>query len=55
LKLTRDDLTEIIKRFRETRAQFNLGNKMAGRTKAPSEKQQAKLDLINKLDIKLDL
>lgn len=55
LKLTRDDITEIIKRMRDARAQFNLGNVKAGSTKPLTEKQKATKSLAESLNLKLDL
>lgn len=55
LKLTRDDITDIIKRMRDARAQFNLGNVKAGSTKPLSEKAKATKSLADSLDLKLDL
>lgn len=55
LKLTREDLTTIVAKFRESRGQFTLGNKMAGSTKPKTEKQKATLDIASKLNITLDL
>lgn len=49
LKLTRDDISAVIKEFRAKRASFNLGNVKAGTTKAPTEKQKAIADLAAKL------
>ena len=47
LKLTRDDLTLIIKEMREKRAQFNLGNLKAGSMKPKT----GKAALVDKLDL----
>lgn len=55
LKLTKPDIAELVERFRASRHQFNLGNKMAGKTKPPTEKQQKILDIAATLDLKLDL
>lgn len=43
LKLTKDDLDAIIKKLREQRAGFALGNKTAGKVK--KEKVEGQLDL----------
>ncbi len=53
--LTKDDISLIIEKFRASRHQFNLGNKMAGSTKPPTEKQKKLMDLGDALNIKLDL
>lgn len=37
LKLTNEDITTIIERYRLARAQFNLGDKTAGKTKKVKE------------------
>lgn len=55
LKLTKQDLTAIVMRFRESRGQFTLGNKMAGSTKPKTEKQKATADIAAKLNLTLDL
>lgn len=55
LKLTKTDISEIVEKYRASRHQFNLGNKMAGKTKPPSEKEKKILDLASTLDLKLDL
>lgn len=55
LKLTKADLTAIVTRFRESRGQFTLGNKMAGSTKPKTEKQKATADIAAKLNLTLDL
>jgi hypothetical protein len=53
LDLTREDITTIITTFRSSRHQFNLGAKMAGSTKPPTEKQKKLTSLADKLDFKL--
>jgi hypothetical protein len=53
LDLTREDITTIIKGFRQKRHQFTLGNATAGRTKPMTEKQKGIASLASKLDIKL--
>ena len=49
LKLTRDDISAIIAKYREARGNFNLGEKSAGATKkvakAPAGPKETKLDL----------
>lgn len=55
LKLTKSDISEIVERFRQSRHQFNLGNKTAGKTKPPTEKEKKLLDLASTLNLKLDL
>lgn len=54
LELSEQDLDAIIRKFRESRGQFALGNAMAGSTKKPSEKTQKTLDLAAKLNLDLD-
>jgi hypothetical protein len=55
LKLTKDDITEIVEKFRASRHQFNLGNLKAGSTKPPTEKQK-KIDAVAKsFNFDLDL
>jgi hypothetical protein len=55
MKLTKEDIGEIVKEYRKMRGQFNLGNKSAGSTKPPTVKQKETLDLAKALglDIKL--
>lgn len=53
--LSKDDISAIVEKFRASRGQFNLGNKMAGSTKPPTEKQKKLADLGDALNIKLDL
>jgi hypothetical protein len=55
LKLTKIDITVIVAKMRESRHQFNLGNKLAGKTKPPTEKQQKVNDIAEKLNFTLDL
>ena len=52
-KLTRDDLTALITKMRESRGQFNLGNMKAGSMKPKTEKQKQAAELAGAL--KLDL
>jgi hypothetical protein len=53
--LTSDDITTIVEKLRAQRAQFNLGNKTAGKAKPkPSDMtKQAATALLDKLEIKL--
>ena len=55
LDLTREDLTAVVTKFRESRGQFTLGSKTAGSTKPPTAKQAQTNDLLKKLDISIDL
>lgn len=55
LELTREDLREIVEKFRQSRAQFNLGHKAAGSTKPPTEKQRRVSEAAAKLNFDLDL
>ena len=49
---TRDDIKEIIKAYRERRAQFNLGNLSAGKVKEPTSKMK---ELSKEVNVELDL
>lgn len=49
--LTRDDIREIVKGFRERRHLFNKGNLKAGSTKPKTEKQKVAAELSKKLDL----
>ncbi len=55
LELTKDDITLIVKKLREQRAQFNLGNKVAGKAKpkASDLTKEAATSLLDKLELKL--
>lgn len=53
LLLTKDDITTIITKMRESRKAFNLGNMKAGSTKPKTEKQKAIASLAEAIDIKL--
>lgn len=53
LELTRDDLTTIITTMRQSRHAFNLGAKMAGSTKPPTEKQAKINSLASRISIDL--
>lgn len=55
LSLTDIEFEQIIARFRESRGQFTLGNRSAGKIKPPTAKQQATLDLAKDLKLDLDL
>ncbi len=50
LQLSKQDIGQIVARFRESRKAFNLGNVRAGSTKAPTPKQRATSDLLAKID-----
>lgn len=54
LSLTREDITQIVEKLRAQRAQFNLGNKSAGKAKPkPSDlTKEAATALLDKLEIK---
>jgi hypothetical protein len=49
------DLDELISQFRQKRQQFQMGNKKAGSTKAPTPKQAAAKEILGGLKLKLDL
>jgi hypothetical protein len=51
LQLSEQDLNAIIGRLREQRAQFNLGNAMAGSMKPKTAKAKITQDLASKLDL----
>lgn len=57
LKYSKDDLSVIIAKMRESRAQFNLGNMKAGTTKAkaPAAPKTAAGKAAASLNLKLDL
>lgn len=55
LGLSKKDFETIVETFRNSRHQFNLGNKMAGSTKPKTEKQQKTFDLANAIGGDLDL
>lgn len=48
---SRTDIVEIVKAYRDRRAQFQLGNMSAGKVKPPSEKEKAALSVTKGLDI----
>ena len=55
LKLTDEDITEIIKKFREARVSFKQGNMKAGKTTAPKlTKAEAEVKASG-LDLSIDL
>lgn len=45
MKMTKEDIKQIIHFYRERRAQFNLGNITAGNVKPPSPKLAAAIKL----------
>ena len=51
-KCTKNDIQEIIKAYRDRRAQFNIGNMSAGKIKAPSAAMQ-QLEKVAKIEIDL--
>lgn len=50
LDLSKQDIEAIVKKFRESRKAFNLGNSRAGSTKPPTEKQKKNAALLAKID-----
>ena len=55
LKMTQEDISEIIAEMRKSRKNFVAGNLRAGSTKPKTEKQKQAVDLAAKLDLKFDL
>lgn len=55
LSYSDQDIDIIVARFRESRKQFDLGNKKAGSTKPLSATQKKVEELGNKLSLDLDL
>ena len=55
LSYSDQDIDIIVARFRESRKQFDLGNKKAGSTKPLTAKQKAAEELGGKLSLDLDL
>lgn len=55
LSYSEADLDVIVARFRESRKQFDLGNKKAGSTKPLTAKQKAIADMGNALGLEIDL
>lgn len=53
LSLTKDDISQIVAKFRESRKAFSLGNAKAGSTKAPTKKEKEVMALQKKLGDKL--
>lgn len=53
LQLTKDDFTQIVAKFRESRHQFAAGNIKAGSTKPQTEKQKSISSLAQSLDLDL--
>ena len=49
---SRADIGEIVKAYRDRRAQFQLGNMTAGKVKAPTAKESEALKVTKGLDIK---
>ncbi len=52
-EMTRDDLTQIVGKLRESRKQFNMGNVKAGSTKPKSASQKKGEELIAKTGLNL--
>jgi hypothetical protein len=52
LKLTREDLTAMIAKMRQSRSQFALGSMKAGSTKPPTAKQKQANELAKTIDLK---
>lgn len=50
LDLSKQDISVIIAKFRESRKAFNLGNTKAGSTKPPTAKQKKTNALMEKLE-----
>jgi len=55
LGMSDQDFRSIIEKFRTSRHQFDLGNKMAGSTKPKTEKQKQTEAVAAKLDFNLEL
>ncbi|HEY9155545.1 MAG TPA: hypothetical protein VIM69_10460 [Opitutaceae bacterium] len=55
LSYSKQDIEVIVARFRESRKQFELGNKRAGSTKPLTAKQKEVEALGNKLNLDIDL
>ena len=55
LKMTQEDISEIIAEMRKSRKNFVAGNLRAGSTKPKTEKQKQAIGLAAKLDLKFDL
>lgn len=57
LQLTKDDITALIAKLRDSRKQFTLGNQSAGKMKAavPSKKAQQAQAALAGLKVDLDL
>lgn len=49
LKLTKEDIVELVKVYREKRYQFNLGDKMAGSTKKIKKENGPKISNLDDL------
>lgn len=54
LDLSKQDIAAIVTKFRESRHAFNLGNRKAGSTKAPSAAEKKTNELKNALGDKLN-
>lgn len=52
-KMTRDDITAIVQKLRESRHQFNMGNVRAGSTKPKSAAQKRGEELLEKTGLNL--
>lgn len=55
LSYSKQDIEVIVARFRESRKQFDLGNKKAGSTKPLTAKQKQIADMGNALGLEIDL
>ena len=55
LSYSKQDIQVIVARFRESRKQFDLGNKKAGSTKPLTAKQKQVEELGSQLGIEIDL
>jgi len=55
LGYSKQDIEVIVARFRESRKQFDLGNKRAGSTKPLSPAQKKIADMGNALGLEIDL
>lgn len=55
LSYSKQDIEVIVARFRESRKQFDLGNKRAGSTKALTPAQKKVEDMGNALGLEIDL
>lgn len=53
LLLSKQDITSIVEKFRESRHKFSLGNKTAGKTKALTAAEKRALELKDQLGSQL--